>query len=267
MTPIILHIEKLAFAAPGVEGWPALVNRLNANTEPYAPAPDWSPHNTVLSPRNARRLSTEINLALMVAEELGALSDEDGYVFASSTGEGATLKGILDALRTEQMLIQPIRFQNAVHNAAAGQWSIANRHQGPSTTIAAYDETVGAGLLKAALQVAIERRRVGLVFFDAPLPPPLDAVRPLGLPIGAGMVLSPMRSAQTIGALSLTLAGPGETMTPPRTGVGKALFTCGNPIGQILPLFEQIAIPALAQAPISIALNGGSTLRIERAAP
>ncbi|MEM9736385.1 MAG: beta-ketoacyl synthase chain length factor, partial [Pseudomonadota bacterium] len=101
-----------------------------------------------LSPRQAKRLSPQIRLALAVAERLGAaLPEEAAWVFASSMGEGETLNVILEALRAPDMLIQPTRFQNAVHNAAGGQWTIAAGLRGPVTSIAGYDETVGAGLL------------------------------------------------------------------------------------------------------------------------
>src|SRR3546814_1544843 len=116
---------------------------------------------------------------------------EAGWVLASSLGEGETLQVILEALREPDMMIQPLRFQNSVHNAAAGQWSIAAGVTGPITSIAAHDETVGAGFVKAGLQVTLEERSVGLVFYDAPMPEPLNAKRPLGLPLAAGFALSP----------------------------------------------------------------------------
>ena len=169
MKPLSMYLDAITFCGPGAESW----NELQALLEEavYSPPEDWRVVPECLSARAARRVSPQILLALTVAERIGkGLPKDAGWVFGSSIGEGETLQVILEMLRETNMLIQPLRFQNAVHNAAAGQWSVASGITGPTTSIAAHKETVGAGFLKAALQVALEARPVGLVLLRCSLP-------------------------------------------------------------------------------------------------
>lgn len=259
------YIDALGFAAPGIPDWQALADRLQGGQ--WAPEP-WEPAPGCLAPRQAKRLSPAIRLALMQGEAIApALDEKTAWVFASSVGEGETLNVILQALCEPDMLIQPLRFQNAVHNAAAGQWSIAAGIKGPMTSIAAYDQTVGAGLLKALLQLHLEDRSVGLVIYDAPIPVPLDEKRPLGVPMGAALALSPRQTDRSRAVLRAELttelatgraAGP---PTPPASLAARALAQTGNPVAAVLPLFEALA--AKVPASVTIAQHGGAALRCE----
>ncbi len=228
----------LGFAAPGAEGEAGLRAALADPT--WTPDADWAPRLTCLAPRAARRVSPEIRLALAAAEQIAPhLPPEAGWVFASSTGEGETLNVILEALASPEMMIQPLRFQNAVHNAAAGQWTIAAGLQGPATSVAAYDETVGAGLLKALLQVALERRPVGLVLFDAPIPPPLHEKRPITLPLAASLALRPPGVDGPALAAELREAPP----SAPASAFARRLAATRNPAAAALPLLEALLGP------------------------
>ena len=196
------HIDGVSFAAPGVEG----ISQLSARWEDAWTAEPWQPLPSGLSPRQAKRLSPAIRLALLLAEGIAeAVPADAAWVFASSVGEGETLDVILRALCEPDMMIQPVRFQNAVHNAASGQWSILRTVTGPVTSIAGYDQTVGAGLLKALMQMDREAVPIGLIAYDAPIPVPLDEKRPLGVPMGFGLALSPQ-------------AGPRDPCDPDRRG-------------------------------------------------
>jgi hypothetical protein len=257
VTPLSLHLDAVAFRGPGLDGWDALARafqgdgRLAADEGPALP--------DCLAPRAARRVSPQIRLALSVAERIApALPKEAAWVFASAAGESETLKVILEALREPGMMIQPLRFQNAVHNAASGQWSIAAGATGPVTSLAAHDQTVGAGLLKAALQVALEGRPVGLVLYDLPLPEPLDAKRPLGLALGAGLAFSPEPGPATLASLELSV-GEGAASAAERP-VSRALLASGNPVARILPLLERVA--AGAPGELRVALHGGGALHL-----
>lgn len=245
------YIQAAALLAPGV-----CLGDLAA-PGPWAPPPDWQATPACLPPRTARRLSPEIRLAIAVAEHL-PLPPEAAWVFASSVGEGGTLDAILTALCTPDMLIQPTRFQNAVHNAALGQWSIAASLRGPATSIAAYDQTAGAGLLKALLQVGLERRPTGLVVFDAPIPGPLDAKRPLGQPIGAGLSLGPTPGANPLARLTARV-GPPAPPTPPTGALARALVATGNPAAALVPLLERLGSPGQ----VTLALHGGASLTLQ----
>ena len=123
MTPLTLFLDVIAFSGPGVECWDALRRLLNDNAS-WSTDRDWQATPECLSARAARRISPQVRIALGVAEKLNPqLGDDAGWVFASSAGEGETLQVILEALREPGMMVQPLRFQNSVHNAAAGQWS------------------------------------------------------------------------------------------------------------------------------------------------
>ncbi|GMG84999.1 hypothetical protein LNKW23_42150 [Paralimibaculum aggregatum] len=235
------RIGGVGLAGPGLADWPALSAAIAG--APWAPEPGWQPQPACLPSRAARRLSPTIRLALMAAEQIGpALPAEAAWVFASSVGEGETLNVILEALRAEAPAIQPLRFQNAVHNAAAGQWSIAAGLRGPSTSLAAHDDTAGAALLKALMQLRLERLPVGLVVYDAPMPPPLHEKRPFGLPLAVALALVPEGPEAPGLRLSARLA-PAATHppTPPGTEIGRALAASGNPAAALLPLLELLA--------------------------
>lgn len=258
MKPITAHIDAVAFAAPPVHDWQALCAAMvsgawrDAEPLPLKPAS--------LPPRQARRLSVATRLAVTVAEEVGRVLPPDAaWVFASSVGEGETLDVILRSLCEPDMMIQPVKFQNAVHNAASGQWSIAAGLRGPITSIAAYDETFGAGLMKALMQTALEGRQVGLVIYDVPIPVPLDEKRPLGMPMGAALALSPDASDATLATIEVKM-GQGAP-TPPTTPVSAMLRQSGNPTAACLPLFELLA--ARRAGAVDIGLHGGALLSLE----
>lgn len=250
-----VYIEAIGASAPGFSDWPALRERLVGGE--WEHDPNWAPVARCLSPRQAKRLSLQICLALSAAEMIvGGLAENAAWVFASSIGEGQTLHEILSALCEDEILIQPTKFQNSVHNAALGQWSIAAKETGPATSIAAFDHTVGAGILKAVMQVGLEQRPVGVVLFDAPLPPPLDEKRPLGVPMTFALALSPANSDNTIAQIDWRIAS--ASPSEPKTSAGRALKRTGNPIAAALPLLE-----AVAQGGGACALDTGGACRLE----
>jgi hypothetical protein len=250
-----VSVSALGFVAPGIAGVGALGAHLAG--APLDVPEGWQPSPASLPPRQARRLGPGIALAIAAAEQVAPVLPRDaGWVFASSVGEGGTLREILAALARPDIMIQPIKFQNAVHNAAQGQWSILAGAQGPATSIAAHDETVGAGLLKAAMQVLLERRPVGLVMFDAPLPPPLHEKRPLAMPMAAALALS--AGGRALGALDLSLAQDAAPTDPRESGAG-ALLDSGNPVRFALPLLARI--DRADPRPVVLRLPGGGGLR------
>lgn len=258
MTPVELYLDGIVFRGGGIEDWQSLRGYFGEDAGPCAADEKVVPD--CLSPRAARRVSPQIRLALYVAERVAAsLPDDASWVFASSVGEGETLQVILEALREPDMLIQPLRFQNAVHNAAAGQWSIAAGITRPFTSIAAHDETVGAGFLKAGIQVFLESRAAGLVFYDVPMPEPLNAKRPLGVPLGAGFALSTAATPETVARIDVSLSD--KPPTPPERQVSRRLIETGNPVARVLPLLERIA--AGSPGNVYLGLHGGATLRLE----
>ena len=258
-----LHLHAVGFAAPGIEDADALAAHLGG--APATPPEDWSPAPKSLSRRQMMRLSDATRVAIMAAEQIaGAVPGDGAWVFASSIGEGATLDGILRALCEADVMIQPLGFQNAVHNAAQGQWSILAHSEGPGTSIASYDDTAGAGLLKAAMQATIERTALGLVIYDAPLPPPLHEKRPIAFPMAAALALSPHPPAAPLAALEIDVVpGAAPDATPPDDG--SFLSRSGNPTRLVLPLLKEVFRPT--GVPVTLSLTGGAGLRVTVGGP
>ena len=257
-----IYLEAVGIVAPGLSG--ADARGAVACDAEWEPTDNWSATPECLSPRQAKRLSPTTRLALSCAEQIGpVLPDDAGWVYASSIGEGVTLDVILQALSEDEILISPMKFQNAVHNAAVGQWTIAKTLKGPSTSIAAYDETAGAGLLKAMLQCALEQRPVGLVIYDWPLPPPLHEKRPIEVPVAVGFAFSPVKTPTS--SCKVTCAPGAGDLTPACSAPGIRLCMTGNPAAAALPLLEVVLTDRIGS--VTLGLSGGGRLSISVTAP
>jgi len=254
-----LYVNAIGFAAPGADSSAALFAHFRGAG--WSGPVDWKPAPACLTRRQAVRLSDSTRLAIMAAEQIGqALPEQAAWVFASSTGEGQTLNEILAALSQPEILIQPLRFQNSVHNAAQGQWSIVAHATGPATSIAAYDDTVGAGLLKAMMQAALERTAVGLVVFDAPFPPPLHEKRRFDLPMAAALALSPESTPESRCVLEFEIIARAAPSGLDETNAAPGLLDSGNPVRFILPLLERMH--RLDPRSVVLGLPGGADLKV-----
>ena len=254
-----LHVNAIGFAAPGLDSSAGLFAHFHG-ADWSGPA-DWKPAPASLPRRQALRLSDSTRLAIMAAEQIGhAVPGEAAWVFASSTGEGGALNAILAALSQPEILIQPLRFQNSVHNAAQGQWSIVAHATGPATSIAAYDDSVGAGLLKAMMQAALEKTAVGLVVFDAPFPPPLHEKRRFDLPMAAALALSPEPTPGSRCVLDLEIIARAAPSGLDGTNAAAGLLDSANPVRFILPLLERMH--RLDPRAVVLGLPGGGGLKV-----
>jgi len=254
-----LYVNGIGFAAPGIDSAAGLAAHFNGAA--WSSAEGWKPAPASLPRRQALRLSDSIRLAIMVAEQIGdAVPDQAAWVFASSIGEGGTLNEILTSLSQSEIMVQPLRFQNSVHNAAQGQWSIVAKAMGPATSIAAYDDTVGAGLLKAMMQAALEKTPVGLVVFDAPLPSPLHEKRPLDLPMAASLALSPEPTPDSLCVLDIEMMAEAGPVDLDRANIAAGLIDSGNPVRFILPLLNRIC--GFDRRAVALTLPGGGGLRV-----
>jgi len=252
-------VNAIGFAAPGLETADALWAHMNGAA--LSVQPNWMAAPNSLPPRQMRRLSNATRLAILAAEQIGPVLPADAaWVFASSVGEGQTLDEILRSLRGPEILVQPIRFQNAVHNAAQGQWSIAAGAIGAASSIAAFDDTVGAGLLKAMMQIRIDDVPVGLVVYDAPLPEPLHPKRPFAIPMAAALALGSAPTDGVCAVLDIEMEPTGEATPPETAPVSAALSGCGNPVRFLLPLLAQIW--SGDPGTVKLSLSGGACLRI-----
>ena len=249
-----VKVTGLGFLAPGLDGVEALAAHMDGSV--WETEPGWRAQPAGLPPRQAKRLSGAIALAMAVSEQIAeAVPGDGGWVFASSLGEGDTLNRILTSLREPEIMVQPLKFQNAVHNAAQGQWSIAAGAVGPGTSIAAWDDTAGAGFLKAVMQVLLEKLTVGLVIFDEPLPEPLWDKRPISTPMAAAFALSP--ADDTDGALEISLVAQSDADAPALAG---SLGESRNPVRQVIPLIR--ALHGGGPVDATLSLPGTQALRI-----
>jgi hypothetical protein len=87
-------------------------------------------------------------------------------------------------------VLSPLRFQNSVHNAAAGQLSIAHENRAPAMSLAAGNDTVAMVLLEAMTLLAHGGDEVIAIVADEPLP---QSIRPghQASAVAAALVLGP----------------------------------------------------------------------------
>lgn len=259
MTVRTAYLDALTLIAPGIETEEQLHTALRARVVADF-ASDWKAAPESISSRARRRYSPQILLAIQVAEKIApALSDEAAWVFGSAFGEGETLKIILDALCTPNMAIRPTRFQNSVHNAASGQWTIARSIRSAATSICGGDCTAGSSMLKALLQTQLEDRSVGMVLFDAPLPYPLNGSHRLTVPAGAGFALSPHKGPKSIAAIEYSLCDAAHSRVS--TAFAQKALTTDNPVFAILPLVERLF--GQGKGDVIIDLNGNQALKLK----
>jgi hypothetical protein len=239
LTP--LFVAGIGVVAPGLRNWPEAA-RVLAGAEPWQSANAELPVPTIL-PKNERRRSTlTIRLALEAAHQAvsmaGMPADALPVVFGSSCGDGDIIHALLETVTGPEPRVSPMQFHNSVHNAPAGYWSIAAGCREPSVSIGAFDATVAATLLTAAVQA--RRRAVLVCVYDAPLPEPLHSVRPFAMPFGAALVLSPEPTPGALGRLTIDRGAAGRSPSRPRTA-SLAPLVEGNPAARVVPLLEAIA--------------------------
>ena len=212
----------------------------------------------MLLPANERRRTGPVvRLALAVASEAAAASGVAPAllrsVFASANGDGPVVGGILEALSAggaaDGRLVSPTQFGNSVHNGAAGYWSIAAGGAQPAGCLGCGDATWAAALLAAAVEAHAAGAPVLLVAYDHPLPPPLDAKRPILAPFAAALVLAPPDApgwAQLELEYEASPASP-EAVEPAMPEL-RAL-ALGNPAAQSLRLLEHLSRGASGACP------------------
>lgn len=244
-----VFVEGVGLCAPGLNGWAASRDIL-AGLVPYVPEPAIVPASALLPPAERRRAVPAVKMAMAVGSEAFAHAarnaGDTATVFASSSGDAQTIHQIFEMLAEPEPEMSPTRFHNSVHNAPAGYWSIATASRAPSTSLSCADDSFAAGLLEAASQVAVDRRCVGLIAYDLPYPPPLDAVRPIPAPFGAALVLSPEPTPRSFADLRISLVSttgepPREPRQEPPLDAQLESMRRTNPAARALPLLAAFA--------------------------
>lgn len=241
MSGLTVGIRHIGLAAPGLLSWldGQAVLRGEVDYQPEALA-RYAP--TLLPPNERRRTSEVGRLAFQSAEEaIGGIDGEAwelASVFASSGGDTDIVNRLCLALASDERPVSPTQFHNSVHNAAAGYWSIATRSRGASSSLSAFDGSFAAGLVEAATLACCEKVDVLLVAYDMPVPPPLDAKRPVSEPFTTAMVLT-RDAGNTPHRLHIALDTHGDETRLDNPGL-EALRT-NNPAARALPLLQAIA--------------------------
>jgi hypothetical protein len=238
------RILGLGLCGPGLNGWVAGSDVLRGVTS-FTYKTTEIPLLDSISPREQRRLSPIVRLALAVAEEAvaqAAIDPKDmSAVFGWPHGNNWVLQNMFEALSTEDRLISPTEFHNAVHNVAVGYWSIHAGCQRPCTSISAEIHTFAASLIKSFVQIEAGGGPVLLTVTDAPFREPLNAVCPIGEPFAAAMVLAP--DTRDIGFASIEIElknGTIESCELPKIEAFHELWNI-NAAARALPFLECLA--------------------------
>jgi hypothetical protein len=238
---LTVGICGVGLLGPGLPDW-AASQALLRDPPSWLPMPTLVAAPARLPPTERRRAGNLIRASVLVADQACVMAGIDPAtlttVFTSSTGDPGNCHALCESLATPERLVSPTRFTNSVHNAVAGYWHIAVRSQAPSTSLAAYDASVDAGLLEATVQCLTQQQPVLLVACDLPYPEPLHALRPIADVFALALLLSPDATAAPL-QLSLEL-GPDL----PATSCDDARLErlrLSIPAARALPLLQAVA--------------------------
>ena len=236
------YIEGIGLLGPGFANWTDS-RAVLAGSQPYQPLKTVLPAPTLLPAAERRRSGALIKLTLATGLEAiihsGLEASTLPTVFASSGGDGENCHAICEVLASDDRQISPTRFHNSVHNTASGYWSIATGAMAPSSVLATYDASFGAGLLEALAQAVVDDTRVVLLACDTAYPEPLRATRPIPDSFGIALVLAPQRSAQALARITVTLTGaPADRLDDPALEELRLAI----PAARGLPLLRAIAL-------------------------
>lgn len=267
---IHVWLTGVGVLGPGLSGWGQTLGVLR-HQEAYDGKTIEIPAPSILPPRDRRRCSENVALALHTAHETAQSGCLDllttPTVFATSAGDGQIVHRLLSALAKPEKPVSPTDFHNSVHNASAFYWSLGTGCHTASTSIAAARFSFAAALVKAAIHSAAESTPVIMVCFDAPLPPPLCETYPIVASFAVGFALWPQAVKAPLASLSLSwvpnVDPEAETSRPLLHDLDDLCY--GNPAGRALPLLEAIA--HRSQAIVKIPGAHDSILRVDVRCP
>ncbi|WP_018873680.1 beta-ketoacyl synthase chain length factor [Thioalkalivibrio sp. ALJ16] len=235
MNPIGLYAVGLL--GPGLEDF-ASARAVLAGDAVLTPDAVRAPPPGLLPANERRRTTATIRLALKVAEEATADADRSQLrsVFASSSGDMDIIDRICDALTQPDPVVSPVQFHNSVHNAPAGNWSIATRNPAPATALSGYNASFATGLLEAATLQLAEGGEVLLACYDVPSMDTFIRVRPITHPFAVALRLGPASGAPWRLTLDFAQGAPEDRC------LSDDLETLrdSNPAARALPLLEQL---------------------------
>jgi hypothetical protein len=239
---MLAQVEQIGLVGPGLASWREACAVLRGEVD-FAPVAVAKPVVEALPPRDRRRTTFTIALALAAAEEALRSLDSPGplaTVFACSGGDTEIIDRICRALLEPGKPVSPADFHNSVHNAPAGYWSILTRDMAPTVSLSAFDASFAAGLIEAATQLASGAGRVLLVAYDTPAPAPIWRFRPLQAPFAVAMLLR-QATVPAGSGVELALALVSGAPETPLDDVGLESLRLGNPAARSLPLLAGLA--------------------------
>ena len=242
MTMPTLYLDGIAMWAPGAPDWAHARAAFRGEVDLIEP-PARRPAPELLAPTERRRAPDTVAIALEVASRALAQSGRAAVdlpsVFASAHGDLAINDYMCATLASDASAISPTRFHNSVHNAAAGYWTIGTGCMQASTALTAYLHSFAHGLLEAASQCAADQRAILLVAYDIAAVGALASVtRSRGM-LATALVLSPQRSARSLGAINFALRNGATSAVELTSNAARQLDD--NAIADCLPLLERIA--------------------------
>ena len=260
-----IAITGIGFWSPHLPGWDVARNvaiGLASPAESAAPRP--AP--ALLAPTERRRAPDTVALALEVASRAcqmaGAEPRDVPSVFASTYGDLPINDYMCATLATTPTLCSPTKFHNAVHNSAAGYWTIATGSNRPSTALLAGPATFAAGLLEATCQVLADDTPVLFVAYDIGARGPLATMIHSDGLLAVSLVLAPIGRAPAISHLSCSLVFDGRDPAPalPLPADWEAALPA-NAIRSSLPLFAALATESARR--LAWSLGGDSRLDVD----
>ena len=162
-------------------------------------------------------------------------------VYASANGELRTLSALLEMLHRDG-IYSPIRFQNSVHNTAAGHLSILTANRAFTTSLAAGEESVAMGLLEAMALLEDRGGELIAVFADE------SPAGEFGLPAYPSLAAAIHLSAEQ-GASRIRLGNLRSTQEPIARPTAPGLHE--NPCAASLPLIEHLQRGLAGAVPVS----------------
>jgi hypothetical protein len=240
--PLRVSVGGIGLLGPGFDGWMS-GRRILAGEEAWkAGVMPQTQQPTSLPPAERRRCPQSARIALAVAQEAldasGVRADEVATVFGASNIDWELTHAAYEALAGDPPKTSPIRFQNSVHNAAAGYWSIATRSRRASTSISVSDWTFSAALLDATIQACVEKTPVLVVVCELPSRPPLSALCPIEMGLAVALLLRPGDLPGAIATLDISLDEKGDSRECAE-GVPEPMRR--TPSARALPLLATIA--------------------------
>ena len=212
-----VFVEAVGVLAPGLQDWEGTKSVL-LGKQPFSAAPLAPVAPASLPPVEHRRSPPTVRLALAAAEQAlrrtSLAPQEMAMVFSSLEAAGVITHQICEVLAGSRE-VSPTQFQNSVHNAPSGYYSIAMNAKLAASSVCRGKWSFAAGLLNAAAQTVTDKMPVLYVCYDSPLPAPLCEVMPIIETTAIALVLTPAPRPASMAPWEIALVpGDGEAPWP-----------------------------------------------------